>query len=238
MNSRRVCLLTGAAGRLGSVFCNSVANEYQIIAVYRRRPLESTSLEDADSGTKAHESFRSILPVQADLTIAADRQRVVDVALDKCGRIDLVLNCAVHSIWAPMLDTDRSIDSASLQFQLNVIVPLQLSVLCARKYWRDRKIENLKENRNIVNVSSIAGSRVYPKLGQGVYASSKAALNQLSRHMADEFGEIGIRVNALAPNSFPRILPTLKVFQSLIKLDRGAMTGRVLILDRENEWLE
>jgi NAD(P)-dependent dehydrogenase (short-subunit alcohol dehydrogenase family) len=229
MSGKRVCLFTGASGRLGTAFCSSSANEYDIVAVYRRRP---------PAWTQTKENFHPILTVQADLTIASDQRRVVEIVLARFGRIDLLVNSAVHSVWASMLETNRSIDSASAQFQLNVIVPLQLSVLCARNFWRDRKIENLEENRNIINVSSIAGSRVYPKLGQGVYAASKAALDQLSRHMADEFSAIGVRVNALAPNSFPRILSTPAVIQSLKKLDQGTMTGRVLIVDRQGETLE
>ena len=50
----------------------------------------------------------------------------------------------------------------------------------------------------IVNVTSIAGSRVHPFAG-AAYATSKAALASLTREMASDFGRLGIRVNAIAP---------------------------------------
>jgi NAD(P)-dependent dehydrogenase (short-subunit alcohol dehydrogenase family) len=50
----------------------------------------------------------------------------------------------------------------------------------------------------IVNVTSIAGSRVHPFAG-AAYATSKAALAALTREMADDFGPLGVRVNAIAP---------------------------------------
>jgi NAD(P)-dependent dehydrogenase (short-subunit alcohol dehydrogenase family) len=175
------------------------------------------------------------LEIQADLTDEADRIRIVDFTLEKFGRVDLLINNAVRSIWSSMLASDRSAESALAQFEMNVFVPLHLSVLCAREFWQNRKLENRNENRNVVNVSSIAGCKVYPKLGQGVYAASKAALNHLSRHLADEFDEIGVRVNALAPNSFPSVLPVQAVVQAMKNLDRGSVTGSVLILDRNGE---
>ncbi|MBX6370010.1 MAG: SDR family oxidoreductase [Rhodospirillales bacterium] len=51
---------------------------------------------------------------------------------------------------------------------------------------------------SIVNVTSIAGSRVHPFAG-AAYAASKAALAALTREMAHEFGRFGVRVNAIAP---------------------------------------
>jgi NAD(P)-dependent dehydrogenase (short-subunit alcohol dehydrogenase family) len=50
----------------------------------------------------------------------------------------------------------------------------------------------------IVNVTSIAGSRVHPFAG-AAYATSKAALAALTREMASDFGPLGVRVNAIAP---------------------------------------
>jgi NAD(P)-dependent dehydrogenase (short-subunit alcohol dehydrogenase family) len=51
---------------------------------------------------------------------------------------------------------------------------------------------------SIVNVTSIAGSRVHPFAG-AAYATSKAALAALTREMAQDFGPLGVRVNAIAP---------------------------------------
>jgi NAD(P)-dependent dehydrogenase (short-subunit alcohol dehydrogenase family) len=75
-------------------------------------------------------------------------------------------------------------------FQVNFFAPIVL----ARGL-----IEELKAGHGaIVNVSSIAGSRVHPFAG-AAYATSKAALASLTREMAADFGALGIRVNSIAP---------------------------------------
>ena len=60
------------------------------------------------------------------------------------------------------------------------------------------KEELLKARGSIVNVTSIAGSRVHPFAG-AAYATSKAALGALTREMSKDFGPLGVRVNAIAP---------------------------------------
>ena len=75
-------------------------------------------------------------------------------------------------------------------FQVNFYAPVML----ARGL-----IAELQEARgSVVNVTSIAGSRVHPFAG-AAYATSKAALASLTREMAADFGPRGIRVNAISP---------------------------------------
>ena len=72
-------------------------------------------------------------------------------------------------------------------------------------------------------MSSLSASRVYPG-GQAVYAASKAVLNQLTRHLAAEFGVLGVRVNALAPNNFPSVVRTESVASAIARLDGESVT--------------
>ena len=75
-------------------------------------------------------------------------------------------------------------------FQVNFFAPIML----ARGL-----LDELKAAKgSVVNVTSIAGSRVHPFAG-AAYATSKAALAALTREMAADFGPLGIRVNAIAP---------------------------------------
>lgn len=98
---------------------------------------------------------------------------------------------------------------------------------------------NRERNRNIVNVSSLAGTTVFPGQGQAVYAASKAAVNQLSKHLAVEFGGFGIRVNALAPNSFARpgtaggVITAAEAAAGIVALDTDTVTGKVLQVDAQ-----
>lgn len=75
-------------------------------------------------------------------------------------------------------------------FQVNFFAPIML----ARGLFK----ELAAAKGSIVNVTSIAGSRVHPFAGTA-YATSKAALASLTREMAADFGPHGIRVNAIAP---------------------------------------
>jgi len=63
---------------------------------------------------------------------------------------------------------------------------------------RGLRDELIAAKGSIVNVTSIAGSRVHPFAG-AAYATSKAALAALTREMAQDFGPLGVRVNAIAP---------------------------------------
>ncbi|HEX2019203.1 MAG TPA: SDR family oxidoreductase [Aurantimonas sp.] len=75
-------------------------------------------------------------------------------------------------------------------FQVNFFAPIMLA--------RGLVKELTAARGSIVNVTSIVGSRVHPFAGTA-YATSKAALNSLTREMAADFGPSGIRVNAIAP---------------------------------------
>jgi NAD(P)-dependent dehydrogenase (short-subunit alcohol dehydrogenase family) len=75
-------------------------------------------------------------------------------------------------------------------FQVNFFAPIMLA--------RGLIAELEAASGTVVNVSSIAGSRVHPFTG-AAYATSKAALAALTREMAADFGPRGIRVNAIAP---------------------------------------
>lgn len=86
------------------------------------------------------------------------------------------------------LETD--LDDWKTVLQVNFFAPIML----ARGL-----LKELEATRgSVVNVTSIAGSRVHPFAG-AAYATSKAALFALTREMAADFGPLGVRVNAIAP---------------------------------------
>ena len=129
------------------------------------------------------------------------------------------------------------LDSVDRHFDVNVRAPLAITAEVARQFWIGREKENAAANRNVINVSSTAGARVYPGYGQSVYAASKAALNHLTRHMAAELEPHGVRVNALAPTSFPAIVPTYVVADALARLDAATGSGGILMLEAAGETL-
>ena len=78
-------------------------------------------------------------------------------------------------------------------FELNFFAPLKLARGFAGALHRGKGA--------IVNVTSIAGHSIHPFAGSA-YSTSKAALSALTREMANEFAELGVRVNAIAPGWF------------------------------------
>ncbi len=75
-------------------------------------------------------------------------------------------------------------------FELNLFAPLSLA--------RGFAVALRKGKGSVINITSIAGHLIHPFAGSA-YSVSKAALSALTREMAVEFAEIGVRVNAVAP---------------------------------------
>ena len=114
------------------------------------------------------------------------------------GRLNALINNAGISIKCDQggrLNSFETEMSAWRQvFEINFFASVFLS--------RELKQELARASGAIVNVTSIAGSRVHPFAG-AAYATSKAALAALTREMAHDFGPLGVRVNAIAPGPFP-----------------------------------
>lgn len=236
MPDRRVCVLTGAAGRLGNDFCSRYADVYDIVAVCRRRlpavacqhrwpvdPLFPVP-DDGWHGPPVH-------AIEVDLEDDDAPERIVETALARFGRIDLLVNAAVwvrHERLMALADVPDILDR---HFRLNATIPVRLAATAGRLYWCDRAQDNVANNRNVVNISSLAGSGVVPNIGLGPYSASKSALNFLTCHLAEEFQGIGVRVNALAPTTFPDVLPTSSVSDEIVALDQGPLNGHIVELD-------
>jgi NAD(P)-dependent dehydrogenase (short-subunit alcohol dehydrogenase family) len=227
----RVCLLTGASGTLGTAFIERYADRYQIVAVHHRRPVFFAAqhqkfinpLGDRDSRCK--ENALRVHTVRADIARPEAIDEIVHQTLDRYGRVDMLINAAAVRHFSPLADAPDA-DAADV-FCLNVLAPLRLSVALARAFWRADIAANQEFNRNILNVGSTAGLYVYRGSGQALYAASKAALHQLTYHLASEFWEFGVRVNAVAPNTFPHYVATEEVLDAMVDFDASAETGQV-----------
>ncbi|MDN3565321.1 SDR family oxidoreductase [Paeniroseomonas aquatica] len=185
---RRVLLLTGASRGIGhaTVKVFSAAG-WRVITVSRQPFPEECPWE---MGPEDH--------IQADLSDAADTLRAIEEIRERLipdeGRLDALVNNAGISpkgAGGARLNTiDTQIDDWKWVFQVNFFS----SIMLARGL-----LEELKKTRGaVVNVTSIAGSKVHPFAG-AAYSTSKAALMSLTREMAHDFGPLGIRVNAISP---------------------------------------
>ncbi|WP_338118969.1 SDR family NAD(P)-dependent oxidoreductase [Paracraurococcus ruber] len=136
--------------------------------------------------------------VQCDLSSPEDTLRGIGEIRQRLeaegGRLDALVNNAGISPKGPggarMGAIQTSLEDWLWVFQVNLFS----SIMLARGL-----IEELQRAQGaVVNVTSIAGSRVHPFAG-AAYATSKAALMALTREMAHDFGPLGIRVNAISP---------------------------------------
>jgi NAD(P)-dependent dehydrogenase (short-subunit alcohol dehydrogenase family) len=236
--TERVCLLTGASGLLGSAFIRQHAARYRIIGICNRGMLEfatqeQTFFDPIDPTRPILNNAFAVHQISTDLSAPANVDAVVDEVLGKFGQVDLLINAAACRVWSQLTAYGGSLDSASEMFQVNVVAPLRLSAALARKFWAYERDNNIRHNRNIINISSMAGLYVYEDSGQAVYGATKAALNHLTYHIASEFWDIGIRANAVAPDTFPGRVSIEEVIERVIQLDCSTDTGQVVSVSRK-----
>jgi len=183
---RRTLLLTGASRGIGhaTVIRFSSAG-WRVITCSRHAFPEECPWE---AGPEDHIQVDLADPAATLNAVAEIKQR-----LDRGELHALVNNAGISpkGEGGKRLGTlETSLDDWQHIFQVNFFAPMML----ARGL-----VEELKRAHGaVVNVTSIAGSRVHPFAG-AAYSTSKAALAALTREMAADFGPLGIRVNAIAP---------------------------------------
>ena len=181
-----IMLLTGASRGIGHATVQLFQEQGWRILTLSRQPFSELC-----PWTTAKDNH-----IQADLADLSDLDRVVAATRARLpkGRLHALVNNAGISPKGPggaRLGVMGS-DAAAWHTVLNVNL---ISVaLLAQKL----QPELARAKGSIVNVTSIAGSRVHPFAGVA-YAASKAALTALTRELASEFGPFGIRANAIAP---------------------------------------
>ena len=121
-----------------------------------------------------------------DLSDIAVPERLVDSTVDALGRIDVLVNNAGLGTAKPVLELTAA------DFDLTFAVDVRASFLLAQAAAR-----RMIAGGAIVNITSV--HEHIPRPGLAVYAAAKAALGMLSRSLALELADRGIRVNAVAP---------------------------------------
>jgi NAD(P)-dependent dehydrogenase (short-subunit alcohol dehydrogenase family) len=183
---RRTLLLTGASRGIGHATVIRFSSAGWRVITCSRHPFP----EDCpwDAGPADH--------IQVDLATPTDTTRAISDIRDRLegGMLHALVNNAAISpkgVGGSRLGSvDTDLETWTHVFNVNFFAPIMM----ARGL-----IEELKAARgSVVNVTSIAGSRVHPFAG-AAYATSKAALASLTREMASDFGRVGVRVNAIAP---------------------------------------
>ncbi len=185
---RRTLILTGASRGIGHATVKRFSSAgWRVITCSRHAFPEDCPWE---AGPEDH--------IQMDL---ADEENTRTAILEMKqrlkadgGHLNALVNNAAISPKGPEGERLGAIDMnlADWQtvFQINFFGPIMLA--------RGLVDELEAAKGSVVNVTSIAGSRVHPFAG-AAYATSKAALAGLTREMASDFGPLGIRVNSISP---------------------------------------
>jgi len=185
-DDRKIIVLTGASRGIGHATVKRFSSEgWRVITCSRQGFPENCPWE---AGPEDH--------LQIDLSSQDDVMRGTSELLDRLKGNPLhalVNNAGISpkSETGGRLDTmNTPMDAWHQVYQVNVFAPVMMTRAL---------VEPLQRGKGaVVNVTSIAGSRVHDFAGSA-YATSKAALSALTREMASDFGQLGIRVNAIAP---------------------------------------
>jgi len=185
-NERRILILTGASRGIGHATVKRFSSAGWRVITCSRQPFPENCPWEA--GPEDHLQIDL-----ADVNNVREGIKEIRERLEGAPVNALINNAAISpkdgaGDRLSSLTTDA--DTWHQVFQVNFFAPIML----ARGL-----LEELKAGQgSILNVTSIAGSRVHPFAG-AAYATSKAALAALTREMAADFGPLGVRVNAIAP---------------------------------------
>jgi NAD(P)-dependent dehydrogenase (short-subunit alcohol dehydrogenase family) len=183
---RRTLLLTGASRGIGHATVKRFSSAgWRVITCSRHAFPEECPWE---AGPEDHIQVDLADPVATEAAIAEIKSR-----LDR-GELHALVNNAGISPKGGNGGRLGTLETSHADwqhvFQVNFFAPITLA--------RGLVDELRRAHGAVVNVTSIAGSRVHPFAG-AAYSTSKAALASLTREMAADFGPLGIRVNAIAP---------------------------------------
>ena len=184
-SDQKIVVLTGASRGIGHATVKKFASENWRVITCSRQAFDERC--PWPGGEMNH--------IQLDLS---NPNQTIEAIEEIKSRIGPNLHALVNNAGISPKDSNKgrlnslntSLETWKDVFQVNFFAPIFLA--------RHLKSSLELASGSIVNVTSIAGSRVHEFAGSA-YATSKAALAALTREMASDFGPYGIRVNAIAP---------------------------------------
>lgn len=178
--SGRKALVTGGASGIGEVTAKLLVELGATVAL---ADINADALAPARDRTGAHAT------VLGDVAVEADAERMVSESAQALGGLDLVFNSAgIGDDLVPL--HEQSTERWRRVFDVNFWGTLLVARAAGRMMIAQRR-------GAIVNVSSIVGLDAFP--GRSAYGVAKAGIGHLTRTLACEWGDHGIRVNAIAP---------------------------------------
>jgi NAD(P)-dependent dehydrogenase (short-subunit alcohol dehydrogenase family) len=198
----KIAIVTGASTGLGPVMAKMMAQEGAKLVLAARR---AELVEDV-----AHAIGDAAVALKADVTNEDDVAKMVDVAMQRWGQVDVLMsNAAVpgQDKWIWEQTVDNFLDTYK--------VDCMAAMLCTREVLNRSMLA--RKQGSIVTFSSGAGQRGLARKTH--YSAAKCALINLSETIAKEVGPYGIRCNCLVPGSIDTEL--LQAYHKRIAGERG-----------------
>ena len=181
----RIAIVTGAGSGIGRASAKKMASEGAVVVVNDINPETAarTVAEILAAGGRAEAAF-------GDVTIRTDVDTLIDGAVERHGRLDIVHNNAGGGTTVPILDMTDEHFIGDIELNLHSVffgIRAALRVMVPQGAG------------SIISTSSGAGLGAVP--GLAAYGSAKAAVIMLTRCAAVEYAHTGVRINAIAPGS-------------------------------------
>ena len=178
-------VITGGGSGIGAETAMLFAKEGARVLINGRREEKLKELCE-----KASNEGLRIDYITADVSVEEDCKKTVEKALDSYGKIDILFNNAGILFPAITHETDTEIFDQTISVNVR-------GVFMMSKFAIPSMLE--RKSGIIINNSSVAGLKGF--VGLSAYVTSKGAITQLTRSMALEYADKGIRVNAVCPGT-------------------------------------
>jgi NADP-dependent 3-hydroxy acid dehydrogenase YdfG len=181
----KIVVITGASSGLGEATARLLSSEGASVVLGARRADRLQSLADELSGRGGE-----ALALETDVTDCNQVKRLVDSAVEKYGRVDVMLNNA--GLMPQSLLASLKVDEWDRMIDVNIKGVLY-GIAAALPHMQRQK------SGHIINVSSVAGHKVGP--GSAVYSATKHAVRALSEGMRQEVKPYNIRTTIISPGA-------------------------------------
>ncbi|KMN51668.1 short-chain dehydrogenase [Chromobacterium violaceum] len=180
----QAALIIGASRNMGRAFAEALAADGAAVAIHYHSAGSRAGAEEAAAAISA--AGGRAFAVQADVTKVAEVRRLFDAVEDRFGHLDILINTAGMMVKKAV--TEVSEEEFDAIFALNTKAAFFALQEAGRR---------IRDNGRIVSVgtSLLAATTGY----YGVYAGSKAPLEDFTRALAKEVGHRGVTVNVVAP---------------------------------------
>jgi len=180
----QVALVTGAGAGIGRGIAEMFAGAGAAVVVsdLHAETAEAVAAEIEKAGGKA-------AGIACNVTKEDDLQAAVQLAVDRCGKLTILVNNAGGGGPKPF---DMPMEDFRWAYEINVFAPFRLTQLAVPHM-------EAAGGGSVLNISSMSAENKNQRMAS--YSSSKAAISHLTRNIAFDLGPKGIRVNGIAPGA-------------------------------------